>query len=76
MPQIKGYLCFFNEQVDEIRVDGVPVARPVPTWCKDWKKAATVPGQPRTGNAAFVTATTPTWARLLRCASQTDQVTE
>ena len=24
-PKIKGYLCFFNEQVDEIRVDGVPV---------------------------------------------------
>jgi uncharacterized protein (DUF427 family) len=43
-PKIKGYLCFFNEQVDEIRVDGVPVARPVTPWSKDWKeKAATVP---------------------------------
>ena len=43
-PKIKGYLCFFNEQVDEIRVDGVPVARPITPWSKDWKeKAATVP---------------------------------
>jgi len=43
-PKIKAYLCFFNEQVDEIRVDGVPVPRPVTPWSKDWKeKAATVP---------------------------------
>ena len=43
-PKIKGYLCFFNEQVDEIRVDGVAVARPVTPWSKDWKEnAATVP---------------------------------
>jgi Domain of unknown function (DUF427) len=43
-PKIKGYLCFFNEQMDEIRVGGVAVARPVTPWSKDWKeKAATVP---------------------------------
>jgi uncharacterized protein (DUF427 family) len=43
-PKIKSYLCLFNEQVDEIRVDGVPVARPVTPWSKDWKeRAATVP---------------------------------
>jgi uncharacterized protein (DUF427 family) len=43
-PKIKGHLCFFNELVDEIRVDGVAVPRPVTPWSKDWKeKAATVP---------------------------------
>ena len=43
-PKIKDLLAFFNEQVDEIRVDGVPVARPLTPWSKDWKeKAATVP---------------------------------
>jgi uncharacterized protein (DUF427 family) len=45
-PKIKDYLCFFNEQVDEIRVDGAVVPRPVTPWSKDWKeKAATVPDQ-------------------------------
>ena len=45
-PKIKGYLCFFNELVDEIRVDGAVVPRPVTPWSKDWKeKAATVPDQ-------------------------------
>ena len=63
-PKIKGYLCFFNEQVDEIRVDGVPVARPVTPWSKDWKeKAATVPDSRGPVIAPLVTATTPTWAR-------------
>ncbi len=43
-PKIKGHLCFFNELVDEVRVDGVAVPRPVTPWSKDWKeKAATVP---------------------------------
>ena len=43
-PKIRGYLCFFNEQVDAILVDGVEVPRPVTPWSKDWKeKAATVP---------------------------------
>src|SRR6266702_2578150 len=43
-PKIKGHLCFFNELVDEIRVDGVAVPRPVTPWSKDWKeKSATVP---------------------------------
>ena len=43
-PKIKGHLCFFNEQVDEILVDGVAQPRPVTPWSKDWKeKAATVP---------------------------------
>ena len=45
-PKIKGYLCFFNEQVDEIRLDGKPMPRPVTPWSKDWtEKAATVPDQ-------------------------------
>ena len=45
-PKIKGLLAFFNEQVDEIRVDGVAVRRPVTPWSKDWKeKAATLPDQ-------------------------------
>jgi len=45
-PKIKGYLCFFNEQVDAILLDGVEVARPVTPWSKDWaEKAATVPDQ-------------------------------
>jgi uncharacterized protein (DUF427 family) len=43
-PKIRGYLCFFNEQVDAILVDGVEVPRPVTPWSKDWKeKAATIP---------------------------------
>jgi len=43
-PKIKGHLCFFNELVDEIRVDGVAVPRPITPWSKDWKeKSATVP---------------------------------
>ena len=43
-PKIKGLLSFFNEQVDEIRVDGAVVPQPVTSWSKDWKeKAATVP---------------------------------
>lgn len=43
-PKIKGFLCFFNEQVDEIRIDGAVVPCPVTPWSKDWKeKAATVP---------------------------------
>jgi uncharacterized protein (DUF427 family) len=43
-PKIKGYLCFFNEHVDEILLDGIPVPRPLTPWSKDWQdKAATVP---------------------------------
>jgi uncharacterized protein (DUF427 family) len=43
-PKIKGYLCFYNEHVDEIRVDGKAVPRPVTPWSKDWEeKANTVP---------------------------------
>jgi uncharacterized protein (DUF427 family) len=43
-PKIKGYLCFFNELVDAIRVDGAEVPRPVTPWSTDWKeKAASVP---------------------------------
>jgi uncharacterized protein (DUF427 family) len=43
-PKIKGYLCFFNEHVDDILVDGVSQPRPLTPWSKDWKeKAATVP---------------------------------
>jgi uncharacterized protein (DUF427 family) len=42
--KIRGLLSFFNEQADEIRVGGEPVARPVTPWSKDWKeRAATVP---------------------------------
>jgi uncharacterized protein (DUF427 family) len=43
-PKIKSYLCFFNEHVDEILLDGVAVPRPLTPWSPDWKeKAATVP---------------------------------
>lgn len=43
-PKINGLLSFFNEQVDEIRVDGKAAPRPMTPWSKDWKeKAATVP---------------------------------
>src|SRR5258708_15521150 len=49
-PKIKGHLAFFNEHVDEIRVDGVAVPRPITSWAKDWKeKAASVPHQPGPG---------------------------
>jgi uncharacterized protein (DUF427 family) len=45
-PKIKGLLCFFNEQVDAIFVDGAEVPRPVTPWSKDWaEKAKTVPDQ-------------------------------
>jgi uncharacterized protein (DUF427 family) len=45
-PKIAGYLCFFNEQVDAILVDGAEVPRPVTKWSKDWtEKAKTVPDQ-------------------------------
>ena len=43
-PKIKGHLCFFNEHVDEILLDGKPVPRPLTPWSKDWpEKAASVP---------------------------------
>ena len=43
-PKIKGYLCFFNEHVDDIVLDGASVPKPLTPWSKDWKdKAATVP---------------------------------
>ena len=43
-PKIKGYLCFFNEHVDAIVLDGAAVPRPVTPWSKDWaEKAATAP---------------------------------
>jgi uncharacterized protein (DUF427 family) len=43
-PKIKNYLCFFNEQVDEISLDGAALPRPLTPWSKDWAdKAATVP---------------------------------
>jgi uncharacterized protein (DUF427 family) len=45
-PKIKDYLCFFNEQVDAILVDGIEVPRPVTKWSKEWQqKAKTVPDQ-------------------------------
>jgi uncharacterized protein (DUF427 family) len=45
-PKIKGLLCFFNEQVDAILVDGVEVPRPVTPWSKDWaEKSKSVPDQ-------------------------------
>ncbi len=33
--RIKDYLCFFNERVDEIQVDGAPVAKPKTKWSLD-----------------------------------------
>jgi uncharacterized protein (DUF427 family) len=43
-PKIKGYLCFFNEHVDAIMLDGAEVPRPVTPWSKDWtEKAAGLP---------------------------------
>jgi len=43
-PKIKDYLCFFNEHVDEILLDGVAVPKPLTPWSKDWaEKAASVP---------------------------------
>lgn len=45
-PKIKGLLCFFNEQVDAIYVDGAEVPRPVTPWSKDWaEKSETIPDQ-------------------------------
>lgn len=43
-PKIKGFLCFFNEQVDAILVDGGEVPRPVTKWSLDRRgTAAAVP---------------------------------
>lgn len=43
-PKIAGYLCFFNEHVDEIRVDGVVVPRPQTLWSKGYDyKSRTAP---------------------------------
>ena len=39
-PKIKGYLCFFNERVDAILVDGVATPRPLTPWSPDWKEKA------------------------------------
>ena len=39
-PKIKGLLAFFNERVDEIRVDGVAAPRPLTRWSPDWKERA------------------------------------
>ena len=33
-PRIKGLVCFFNENVDEIRVDGAPVPKVKTKWSK------------------------------------------
>jgi uncharacterized protein (DUF427 family) len=45
-PKIKDRLCFFNEMVDAILIDGVEMPRPVTPWSKDWKeRAASVPDQ-------------------------------
>ena len=43
-PNIKGLLCFFNERVDAILVDGREVPRPLTKWSRDWKEqAASIP---------------------------------
>jgi uncharacterized protein (DUF427 family) len=43
-PKIKSFLCFFNEQVDAILVDGKEVKRPVTKWSRDWaEQAASIP---------------------------------
>jgi uncharacterized protein (DUF427 family) len=45
-PKIKNYLCFFNEQVDTILVDGKAAPRPLTKWSKNWtEEAASVPDQ-------------------------------
>jgi uncharacterized protein (DUF427 family) len=45
--KIGDYLCFFNEQVDEIVVDGVLQPRPLTPWSKDWKERAAAVPDPR-----------------------------
>jgi uncharacterized protein (DUF427 family) len=45
--KIKGYLCFFNELVDEIRIDGTAVPRPLTPWSKDWRERATTVPDPQ-----------------------------
>ena len=46
-PKIKDYLCFFNEHVDAIFVDGAAVPRPVTPWSKNWKEQAASLPDPR-----------------------------
>jgi uncharacterized protein (DUF427 family) len=42
-PKIRGLLCFFNERVDAILVDGKEVPRPLTKWSPEWReKAASV----------------------------------
>jgi len=45
-PKIKGLLCFFNEQVDAIFVDGIEVPRPVTPWSKDWAEKSKIRPRP------------------------------
>lgn len=45
--KIKGYLCFFNERVDAIRIDGVAQPRPLTPWSPDWKEKAKTVADPR-----------------------------
>jgi uncharacterized protein (DUF427 family) len=42
-PKIAGYLCFFNEQVDAIYVDGAEVERPLTKWSTDWQQRTASP---------------------------------
>jgi hypothetical protein len=50
-PKIKGYLCFFNEQVDEIRVDGVASGDALAEGLEG--EGGDGAGQPRTGGPAL-----------------------
>ena len=36
-PKIKSLLCFYNEQVDAIFVDGIEVEKPVTKWSKEYR---------------------------------------
>jgi len=36
-PKIKGHLCFFNEQVDRVLVDGKEMPRPLTPWSNEWR---------------------------------------
>ena len=45
--KIKGYLCFFDERVDEIKVDGATVPRPLTPWSKDWSEKAKTVADPQ-----------------------------
>jgi hypothetical protein len=46
-PKIKSYLAFFNERMEEIRVDGMAAPRPLTPWSPEWRGKEASVSDPR-----------------------------